>query len=298
MIGILVSTYNGDKYIEEQLDSILNQSYKEYSVFIRDDGSSDNTVNILEKYCTNHDNFSFFIGQNIGYSKSFLELLSKVPQCDYYAFCDQDDFWESYKLEYFIEKVKIGINNPILYYSNYYICDNQLNVLSDGEINTSPSLNNIILQCPSNGMTMVINHKMREVVIDKIPDTTYGHDWWISLVAISLGEIVIDERQTVKWRRNDNSLTGKEYRGIPKQLLRLKKVFDGERFQKTQKQIVDFNRIYGESIDSDKMNILNLFTYDSDIKFKYLKKLMCKKKYSFRKLDEILFRFCIFFRLI
>lgn len=298
MIGILVSTYNGEKYIEQQLDSLVQQSYKDFFVFIRDDGSQDSTVEILEKYCEKYDNFSYVAGCNVGYSKSFMELLKNSPLCDFYAFCDQDDFWEKDKLCNFLEKNDLESIQPSLYYSNYYVCDESLNIITNGTINLNPRINNIILQCPSNGMTMIINTAMRDMIIKDLPDTTYGHDWWICLVAVSFGKIIVDERPTVRWRRLDNSLTGKEYTGLSKQFLRLRKIFGGNRFNKTQKQILEFNRIYGELLEEDKKKLLNLFIDDEEVMFKYFKKIMYKKSYSFRKVDEILFRICILFRLI
>lgn len=94
-VVILMSTYNGEEYLESQIKSILNQTYKKWQLYIRDDGSTDNTVNIIEKYCALDPRINFYnenSRNNVGVVHSFMELLENV-EADYYMFSDQDDFW-------------------------------------------------------------------------------------------------------------------------------------------------------------------------------------------------------------
>ena len=100
IIAIMLSTYNGEKYIRKQLDSLVNQSYKAYmKVFVRDDGSTDNTLSILEEYIEKI-NLTIIKGENVGPGKSFWKLfMNQNINADYYAFCDQDDIWDSDKLK-------------------------------------------------------------------------------------------------------------------------------------------------------------------------------------------------------
>lgn len=102
-VNILMSTYNGEKYIEEQIQSILNQEEVIIKLYIRDDGSTDNTVKIIESF--NKENIVLFKMSNIGWKKSFLELTKLVEYHDdeYYAFSDQDDVWKK-------NKISIAIN--------------------------------------------------------------------------------------------------------------------------------------------------------------------------------------------
>ena len=92
-ILILMSTYNGEKYLSEQLNSLLLQENVNIKILIRDDGSTDNTHKILNFYSSNYPNISWYTGENKGPALSFMDLLFNAPESDYYAFCDQDDVW-------------------------------------------------------------------------------------------------------------------------------------------------------------------------------------------------------------
>ena len=97
-VAVLISTYNGEKYIKEQIDSILNQTYKNIEIVIRDDGSSDSTIEIIKEYQKKHSNIILKEGTNVGFIKSFFQLLG-LADSDYYAYCDQDDVWMENKIE-------------------------------------------------------------------------------------------------------------------------------------------------------------------------------------------------------
>ena len=101
-----MSTYNGEKYLREQIDSILKQTQVDAQLIVRDDGSSDGTVRILEEYSRNYPNVSFYQGTNVGVGKSFLELLKNAPQADYYSFADQDDVWLEDKLNHAVSIIR------------------------------------------------------------------------------------------------------------------------------------------------------------------------------------------------
>ena len=87
-----MSTYNGEAFVAEQLESIINQTYKNIEIVIRDDGSSDNTVGIIKEYQKKYNNIKLYEGKNVGFVKSFFELLS-LAKADYYSYADQDDVW-------------------------------------------------------------------------------------------------------------------------------------------------------------------------------------------------------------
>ena len=121
MVNILISTYNGEKYIIEQLESIEKQIYQEYHVYIRDDGSSDDTVSIIRKYIEKNnlkDKYSIFAEKNIGFSRSFQKLLEVTPKGDYWAFCDQDDYWYPEKLQNAVKGMNQKDNSMRLMYNS------------------------------------------------------------------------------------------------------------------------------------------------------------------------------------
>lgn len=92
-VQVVMSTYNGEKYLKEQIDSILSQEGVDVRLYIRDDGSSDRTTDILASY-QEHKNVKIEKGNNLGFAKSFLTALDECDEADYYAFSDQDDVWE------------------------------------------------------------------------------------------------------------------------------------------------------------------------------------------------------------
>ena len=95
MIAILMSTYNGERYLREQIDSLLNQTYKDWKLYIRDDGSTDETISIIESYVNDYPDLIVLLKDdlgNLGSARSFMRILS-VVDADYYMFCDQDDVW-------------------------------------------------------------------------------------------------------------------------------------------------------------------------------------------------------------
>ena len=128
MIDILLSTYNGEKFLEAQLDSILKQSYQDYNILIRDDGSSDNTISILNSYKENYPQKIFLIdneNKNLGSTGSFLTLLNH-SRADLIFFCDQDDVWHSKKISLMLNFYNLNISDkekPILIHSSAEVVD-------------------------------------------------------------------------------------------------------------------------------------------------------------------------------
>ena len=115
-VQILMSTYNGEEYIREQLDSILSQSYPDVDILIRDDGSDDDTFVILKEYEERHQNVRAYQGENLGVNKSFFELLRESnTEAAYIGFCDQDDYWLPEKIEKAVKQLE-RIQGPALYF--------------------------------------------------------------------------------------------------------------------------------------------------------------------------------------
>ena len=97
-VQVLLSTYNGEKYLQEQIESIIRQEDVEISLLIRDDGSCDKTIEIIENLKRKNSNIIYYSGNNLGPARSFMDLINKSGNFDYYAFSDQDDVWKSKKL--------------------------------------------------------------------------------------------------------------------------------------------------------------------------------------------------------
>lgn len=216
IICVMMSTYNGEEYIEEQVESIYAQEDVSICLYVRDDGSNDGTVDqllYLQRFYNEKGMiFELEIGPRMGYPDTFYSLLGTVEdKYDYYAYADQDDYWLPRKI---VEGVNVleketYRNRPLLYCTNTTITDSRLNVISDND------LNNLIVALPSFFMrarvaahTMVFNNKLREqVVLISGMHHGFGHDVINLLVCIACDGVVKVGKSNVLHRRHSKALS-------------------------------------------------------------------------------------------
>jgi rhamnosyltransferase len=219
-VCVLLSSYNGEKYLSVQLDSLLKQRDVNLKILVRDDGSSDGTCNILEQY-KRDGKLDFFKGHNVGYAKSFYLLVKNAPDCDYYAYCDQDDFWEEDKLITAVALLEQQDQaKPALYYSALKVVDKNLNFKYNSHKNFKPSqypFQASFLRVNVYGCTAVFNAAARHDLLKYDYETFYAHDTNMNMLASALGNVVFDPTPHVQYRQHENNLFG-----YPE--LRLKKI--------------------------------------------------------------------------
>ena len=187
---VLLSSYNGEKYIKEQINSILNQKNVDINILIRDDGSSDNTQNILKEIEAKCSRIHCIFENNIGYKHSFMKLVYQAgSEYDYYAFADQDDVWLEDKMSAAISM--IDITSPCLYYSMMSQVDVNLNMLEEQQEYKYPLNKKMILfQNFVQGSTIVFNKKLYSLLHKYKMSKEVAHDIWIPIVASYFGKIV------------------------------------------------------------------------------------------------------------
>ena len=159
-VQVLLSTYNGEKYIKEQIESILNQKEVEIALLIRDDGSTDKTIQILEELAMNNENITVYKDENLGPARSFMDLIEKSDEYDYYAFSDQDDVWKPKKLISAINKLKEYNNTPALYMSALEIVDTNLKYIETKKVEGNFTLEGEIIKNFATGCTQVFNKNL------------------------------------------------------------------------------------------------------------------------------------------
>ena len=208
-VVILMSTYNGEKYICEQLESLINQTYKNIKIFIRDDGSMDRTVDVIKEIQKKRNNIILIEGQNIGFINSFFELLKLADDdADYFAYCDQDDVWMEDKIERAVKCMeKAETSKPVLYFSNSDYYDGNMNFLKTADKNKTYHFRNSLVECVTQGMTMVINKVTKNLIVNNRPQKCLYHDWWTYMICSGFGEIIYDDKSLVKYRRHNKSVT-------------------------------------------------------------------------------------------
>ena len=215
-INILLSTYNGEKYIKKQIGSILGQNYNGFHITARDDGSSDRTVGILNS----SDIKVIDSNENLGAKGSFgalLEYAVKNSNADYFMFCDQDDVWDEDKIEKTLHKMKemekAYPNTSVLVHTDLEVVDEQLGSVSksmweyehiDPQLN---SLSRLLVQNTITGCTVMINRDLAKRCLP-IPDEAIMHDWWLGLVASYFGKIAYINESTIKYRQHGSNTIG------------------------------------------------------------------------------------------
>lgn len=228
-VAILLATYNGEKYLSQQLDSILNQSYRDFACYIHDDGSTDKTVNILKSYKKDYPDKIFLVnGEPTGGARrNFYHLLRNV-NAEYYMFCDQDDWWFPQKISVMISKIdEMERNYPEK--PNYVFCDlevvnEDLGLISEsymkytGREDCDLSVTHLLFRNFSPGCASLINNKLKLLMLSAYNlDQTYMHDWWGLLVAACFGQTYYINEPLVKYRQHENNEMGAEkYLGFSK----------------------------------------------------------------------------------
>lgn len=211
-VQILLSTYNGEKYLREQLESFVTQTiFPDISVLIRDDGSTDGTGAILRQYAEAYG-FRVEYGTNIGVTRSYLWLIEHADDaCSYFAFSDQDDVWLPKKLEKTIAEFEtMDKQKPRMVATLSEIVDENLAHLGFSQrAGKGASFFNAMVQniCP--GHTQIIDRKLRETLL-KTTDSCaiLVMDWWIYLVASGVGTVKILPEATVLHRQHGNNTVG------------------------------------------------------------------------------------------
>jgi len=212
-ITVLMSTYNGEKYLRQQLDSILCQQDVEVKVLIRDDGSTDETKCILEEYSQYNENIKVYEAENVGAKQSFLELVNDTDtDTEYYAFCDQDDIWLERKLISAIEKIlHYDAERPRLYYSRVKRVGENLEQLSNvfEKHYHTERFGAVLVNRAAPGCTMVWDRCTMKYLRMYRPQIFYMHDSWTLQVCLAVNGVAIyDDNSYILYRQHGSNVIG------------------------------------------------------------------------------------------
>lgn len=268
-IMVLLSTYNGEKYISEQIESVLCQQGVDVHIVARDDGSQDETINILKRIST-LENITVIEGQNIGVVGSFFTLMHEAVchNFDYFAFCDQDDVWKNDKLKVATDILSGHGNEPALYMSSFQMVDENLHSIQTNMSRPNISVEGAIASNCATGCTMVFNKKLLEKSLISNYDDALMHDYWMYMVCLLTGGyIYYDETPHIYYRQHGNNViggTGDNF--LTKWWTRMNKMFlPGDNFK--SKFACKLLEQYGNEISEDKkvflQNIANIKTLKS-----------------------------------
>lgn len=205
-----MSTYNGERYLLEQLESIRLQDGVQVSLRIRDDGSTDGTIGTILAYMDQHPEFPIFLdqGKNLGVLGSFMTLVTDSDgDSPWFAFADQDDVWFRDKL---IRGIKALREQPdaLLYGAAFIPVDASLGPLSQPVLDKRPGFANAIVENIATGCTEVFGPSMRKLALEADVSSACLHDWWFYLLATGMGNVVYDNAPCMYYRQHSSNVIG------------------------------------------------------------------------------------------
>ncbi|WP_341418211.1 glycosyltransferase family 2 protein [Paenibacillus filicis] len=231
-MAVVLSTYNGEKYLEAQLDSLLAQTDSNFRLVLRDDGSTDQTLRLLQHKRSQFPYVQWVDAkENLGAKLSFaclVEAALEDPNVNYVMFCDQDDVWHPDKVsrskrEIQLLEKELGMHTPLLVHGDLQVVDADLRQLSSSFVHyqhldpTQTSLSRMLTQNVVTGCTMIINRRLAELACP-IPPQAIMHDWWIAVVASAFGRIVFIHEASIDYRQHGSNTLGASAYTLPNQM--------------------------------------------------------------------------------
>lgn len=217
--AILLATYNGEKYLREQLDSIVKQTYNDFVCYIHDDGSIDGTVHILHEYQNNFPDIFKILEFEAKHDacSNFLTMLKYTTEA-YISFCDQDDVWFPNKLELCVETIQMAEsseNVPIAVFTDLEVVDSELNCIDSSfwhKMNLNPNKTSIYDLMKSNcapGCSMMINRVLGNLAVKYTDSKMLSmHDVWCMMIASEYGKVIHVDKSMIKYRQHSNNEIG------------------------------------------------------------------------------------------
>ena len=318
MIEILLATYNGERFLPEQIESITSQSFKDYYILASDDNSSDCTFEILRSYESVLGEKIKVVQSNTHSAKENFYNLLDMADAEYIALCDQDDFWESDKLEKSLKAIqrlekRYGKEMPILVHSDLEIVDENLNSQNKKmseltgineaikyakkeskylyTISTEKSFSRYLVENNITGNTVIINKALLDIY--KRPEVSFMHDWWLGLIAFTFGKVGYLNECLVKYRQHESNELGANNPLELRNIKRRNKQRIRENYDCMFAQVEEFLRLYkdelGKSRSADTYFARKYLNAFANMKSKNrVSKIRDILKYSFFKSSKIL----------
>lgn len=264
-MDILMSTYNGSEYLKDQIESVIHQDYEHWSLLIRDDGSTDGTIQIISNYALKDCRITIITtdSRNIGPAVSFMKLLAHSSS-DYFMFADQDDVWLPNKISltaHELTKKHAEKSTPQLVYSDLQVVDNDLKIINASflryqRLNPAKFANfrRELLQNIVTGCTLGGNAALREKalqVMTRRKESVIMHDWWLALVAFYFGNVSYIPAAPILYRQHDNNQLGAKGSGFKRYAAMLKDPSTFDRAIDYLNKVSRQNRLFLETYENE-----------------------------------------------
>lgn len=261
-VCVLMSTWNGERFLDAQLESLAAQQGVEVVLHVRDDGSSDGTLAALARHAGRWPELNAVAsGPNLKPPASFLTLLSTAPQADYYAFCDQDDVWLPGKLARAVAAIEADAG-PALYGSNVTCVAEDLTPLGVPRENGDGRFQHLLFENIVYGCTAVMNRAARDLIAAHPPERgVIMHDWWCALVAAAFGRIHYDpEPGMILYRQHGGNAVGRRRAAVAQAVGQGRRLIHSPAgFYPIRAQARELHRLYADAIPTSARRQLSAF---------------------------------------
>ena len=265
VVEILLATYNGERYLREQLDSILNQDYKDWIIRACDDASTDSTYEILLEYKEKFPDKFIIEKRQTGFGSAKLNFahLIKESVCDYVMCCDQDDVWLPNKISLTLQAMKQNekAGMPILVHTDLKVVNSELSITSDSffvhsNYNKNPGYEDLLIQNHVTGCTMMMNRALVGLLnMQEDYNDILMHDWLAAIVAAGLGKVIFVDCPTMLYRQHEvNSVGAKKY-GLALLISKLKNNSIRKSLIATTLQAKEIANTYQDMLQEDKYQL-------------------------------------------
>lgn len=296
MVTILMAVYNGEKYLSQQIESVISQTYTEWKLIICDDCSTDNSYDIIRKYNKQYPD-KISIHQNAvptgSAQANFMNML-KYSDSEYTMFADQDDVWLPDKISLTIAEMKrieqSEKNIPVLVHTDMTVVDAELKKLSPSFMKychfnpDKRDLNHLIVQNNISGCTMMINRQLLKLIEVTLPSDMMMHDWWFGLAAAAFGKIGYVDKPTSLYRQHGSNQLGATQKNPAYYTGKLKDIINRRTSTDTVTPTIqarNFLRYYNAQLSDKERKIAAVYSEFSDMNI--FQRWYCLFKYKLWK---------------
>lgn len=269
-VTVILPAYNGEKFIAEQIESLLSQTWQNLDIYIRDDMSRDHTLEVVRSFVGREPAGKRLIlpagsPSNRGYIRNVFDSWAETAPSDYYCFCDQDDVWYPDKIEKSVALLESkGTDRPALCFTGYRYCDAALHFLRRSDpVPPEPPLRAVCYDFPVLNFTVTVNHAFREAFFANLPpDGQYPNypDSWMAKMAACYGRLYALDEVLADYRRNDQAASWSNHSSLSLLFWRVRMFLFGDEPKKITKELRDLRTVFDPVLSEENRKMLEIFT--------------------------------------
>ncbi|MDB5988690.1 MAG: glycosyl transferase, family 2 [Herbaspirillum sp.] len=259
---VLLATYNGAAYLPDFLDSLIAQNTSDFKVIVRDDGSSDASLDIIRTYMSALSIEILEASQRLGPALSFFELLKHAGDgFDCYFFADQDDYWHESKIARAVDKLSSEKENVGVYFSRLEYVDETLAHIGYSRIPRVIALENALVENIATGCTIALTGPARQLLLKNSPSRFSMHDWWCYIVVVAFGKVIYDTFPSIKYRQHTNNTIGVATNTFQNFWRRLRRFIRRDvGIYSVAMQATEFKRCFSDLLNVKQLKLVNSMT--------------------------------------